>query len=118
MENRYRIIVHCYVIPKNVTFLASLSTFSFPCRSIHHGTVVSAFLFDIARHRSSDGTKKRKKKNDSRGASFTFEAATAISTIHVPVYFFRRLYLRAEMYTSKNNFPNCRGTSTDRCATF
>lgn len=69
--------------PKNVTFLANLSTFSFPCRSIHHDTVVSAFLFDIAHHRSSDGTKKE----DSRGASFTFEAATAISIIRSRLFF-------------------------------
>lgn len=86
--------------PKNVTFFTSLSTFSFPCRPIRHDTVVSAFLFDIARHRSSDGLQKKKKK-DSRGASFAFEAATAISTTRSRLFFPSIVLARGSVHIEK-----------------
>lgn len=87
MENQYRIIVHCYVAPKTWHFWPVY----LPFRSLagRYAMTPLFLLFSLtSRVTAHQMVQKKKKEKDSRGASFTFEAATAISTIRPHTFIF------------------------------
>lgn len=98
MENQYRVIVHCYVTPKSDIF----GQFIYFFVPLHIDTPWHrCFCFSLW-HRASPLIRwYKKKKKDSRGASFTFEAATAISTIRSRLFFPPIVLARGSVHIEK-----------------